>query len=71
MHAACNVLCTCSGSYGGGGLLGRYYTDTRITATAAYAGRVDAGINFDWGAGALGPTLATDKVAVRYVIYQA
>jgi hypothetical protein len=64
------IVCTCSGSYGGGGLLGRYYTDTRITATAAYTSRVDAGINFKWGIGAIGPTLATDKAAVRYAVGQ-
>ena len=60
------TLCTCSNSYGGGGLLGKYYTDTRITNTAAYTSRIDAGINFNWGIGAVGPTLATDNAAVRY-----
>jgi hypothetical protein len=48
----------------GAGLLGEYYDDIAFRAFAFR--RVDAGVNFDWAAGAPAPTMGPDAFSVRW-----
>jgi hypothetical protein len=48
----------------GTGLAGQYYSDPAFSTPAM--SRVDATVNFNWGAGSPGPGLATDHFSVRW-----